>query len=82
MLLEGVLDALLERGLPMDDLRLATFGDTQLLDFLPLRVNAMSQQHECIAERVLAWTLRAVEHNDYQPGIEAIGRRFKDRTQR
>ena len=60
--------------------RLATFGDTQLLDFLPLRVNAMSQQHERIAERVLAWTLRAVEHNDYQPGIEAIGRSFNART--
>ena len=52
----------------------------QLLDFLPLRVNAMSQQHERIAERVLAWTLRAVEHNDYQPGIEAIGRSFKARA--
>ena len=83
VLLEGVFDALREQGSEQwPAVRLATFGDTQLLDFLPLRVNAMSQQHERIAERVLAWTLRAVEQNDYQPGIEAIGRSFKDRTQR
>ena len=81
VLLEGVFDALREQGSEQwPSVRLATFGDTQLLDFLPLRVNAMSQQHERIAERVLAWTLRAVEHNDYQPGIEAIGRSFKARA--
>lgn len=83
VLLEGVFDALREQSSEQwPSVRLATFGDTQLLDFLPLRVNAMSQQHERIAERVLAWTLRAVEHNDYQPGIEAIGRSFKDRAKR
>lgn len=81
VLLEGVLDALRELGgKQWPTVRLATFGDTQLLDFLPLRVNAMSQQHERIAERVLAWTLRAVEHGDYQPGIEAIDRSFKARN--
>ncbi|HEY1027203.1 MAG TPA: catabolite repressor/activator [Pseudomonas sp.] len=82
VLLEGVFDALREQGNEQwPVVRLATFGDTQLLDFLPVRVNAMSQQHERIAERVMAWTLRAIEHNDYQPGIEAIGRSFKARTQ-
>ncbi len=80
VLLEGVFDALRERhGEQQPAIRLATFGDTQLLDFLPLRVNAMSQQHERIAERVLSWALRAVEQDDYQPGIEAIGRSFKAR---
>ena len=80
VLLEGVFDALLERhGEQQPAIRLATFGDTQLLDFLPLRVNAMSQQHERIAERVLSWALRAVEQEDYQPGIEAIERSFKAR---
>ena len=80
VLLEGVLDALRERGNESwPALRLATFGDTQLLDFLPLRVNAMSQQHERIAERVLHWALQAVEQDDYRPGIEAIGRSFKAR---
>ncbi|MDH2198427.1 catabolite repressor/activator [Ectopseudomonas oleovorans] len=80
VLLEGVFDALREQGSEQwPSVRLATFGDTQLLDFLPLRVNAMSQQHERIAERVLAWTLQAVENNDYSPGIEAIERSFKAR---
>lgn len=80
VLLEGVFDTLREQhGERQPEIRLATFGDTQLLDFLPLRVNAMSQQHERIAERVLSWALRAVEQDDYQPGIEAIGRSFRAR---
>ena len=80
VLLEGVFDALREQGSEhWPAVRLATFGDTQLLDFLPLRVNAMSQQHERIAERALAWTLQAVENNDYRPGIEAVERSFKAR---
>lgn len=80
VLLEGVFDALRERHAEQQPaIRLATFGDTQLLDFLPLRVNAMSQQHERIVERVLSWALRAVEQDDYQPGIEAIERSFKAR---
>lgn len=80
VLLEGVFDALREQGSEhWPTVHLATFGDTQLLDFLPLRVNSMSQQHERIAERVLAWTLQAVERGDYRPGIEAIDRSFKAR---
>lgn len=75
VLLEGVFDALREQGdLTASRLRLGTFGDTQLLDFLPLRVNAISQQHRFIAERVLDWALRAIERHEYQPGIEAISR--------
>src|SRR3990167_61492 len=78
--LEGVFDALQEQpGLGVDGLRLATFGDTQLLHFLPLRVNAISQQHAQIAERALALALRAIEQDDYQPGIEAIPRILKIR---
>ncbi|MDP2244462.1 catabolite repressor/activator [Pseudomonas sp.] len=80
VLLEGVFDALQEQpGPTVDGLRLATFGDTQLLDFLPLRVNAISQQHAQIADRVLALILRAIEQDDYQPGIEAIPRILKIR---
>ncbi|WP_372875722.1 catabolite repressor/activator [Pseudomonas sp.] len=78
VLLEGVFDALQEQP-GIDGLRLATFGDTQLLDFLPLRVNAISQQHAQIAERVLDLALRAIEQDDYQPGIEAIPRTLKIR---
>jgi LacI family fructose operon transcriptional repressor len=80
VLLEGVFDALQEQPNPgIDGLRLATFGDTQLLDFLPLRVNAIVQQHAQIADRVLDLALRAIEQDDYQPGIEAIPRILKIR---
>nr|BFE91510.1 hypothetical protein GCM10020185_20460 [Pseudomonas brassicacearum subsp. brassicacearum] len=51
VLLQGVFDALHDFPLKSRPLRLGTFGDTQLLDFLPLPVNAMSQQHQLIAEK-------------------------------
>ncbi|MFC0668204.1 catabolite repressor/activator [Azotobacter chroococcum] len=79
VLLEGVFEAL--RDYPAEtfsELRLATFGDAQLLDFVPLRVNTIAQQYDRIAERVLDRTLRAIE-GDYQPGIEAIPRTLKVR---
>lgn len=80
VLLEGVFDALRERDLLWPEaLRLATFGDAQLLDFLPIRVNAISQQHEQIAERVLEQAIRAIEQRDYRPGVLAIERGLKVR---
>jgi len=60
-------------------LRLGTFGDTQLLDFLPLPVNAMAQQHQLIADKALALALTAIEQSDYRPGVQAIPRTFKQR---
>ncbi|WP_028241297.1 catabolite repressor/activator [Stutzerimonas azotifigens] len=77
VLLEGVFDALRERArLWPAGLRLATFGDAQLLDYLPLPVNAISQQHARIAERALDVALRALEADEYRPGVEAIERRL------
>ena len=97
VLLEGVFDALRERAdsgstsagrtsagrtsAGRTEPRLATFGDTQLLDFLPQRVNAISQQHAQIAERVLDWALQAIEQNHYKPGVEAIPRVLKNRQE-
>ncbi|WP_295474295.1 catabolite repressor/activator [uncultured Pseudomonas sp.] len=75
VLLQGVFDAL-ER---QDNLRLGTFGDTQLLDFLPLPVNAMAQQHQLIADKALELALAAIEKDQYQPGVHAIARTFKQR---
>ncbi|KQQ67631.1 transcriptional regulator [Pseudomonas sp. Leaf127] len=75
VLLQGVFDALQ----PQAALRLGTFGDTQLLDFLPLPVNAMAQQHQLIADTALSLALAAIEHNQYQPGVHAITRTFKQR---
>lgn len=79
VLLQGVFDLLHERRLNPDQLHLGTFGDTQLLDFLPLPVNAMAQQHHLIAEKALALALSAVEQNQYEPGVHAIVRTFKQR---
>ncbi|MCH2340910.1 catabolite repressor/activator [Pseudomonas sp. NPDC047963] len=80
VLLEGVFDALRERDLLWPDrLQLATFGDAQLLDFLPIRVNAICQQHALIAEQALERAISAIERGDYRPGIIAIERELKVR---
>lgn len=78
-LLEGVLDVLLEQrgGLPQA-LRIATFGDNRLLDFLPLRINSLPQQHRRIAELTLARALDAVAGR-YRPGCDVVERTLKRR---
>ncbi|BAP43486.1 catabolite repressor/activator [Pseudomonas sp. 21LCFQ02] len=75
VLLQGVFDALPRHATP----HLGTFGDTQLLDFLPLPVNAMAQQHQLIADKALELALSAIEQEHYQPGVHAIPRTFKQR---
>lgn len=82
VLLEGVFDVFqaLPGGWP-NDLRLGTFGDTQLLDFVPLKVNAISQQHGLIAERVLQLALGAIEDARYEPGVQPIPRTLKLRAE-
>ncbi|UMZ12940.1 catabolite repressor/activator [Pseudomonas sp. MPFS] len=81
VLLQGVFDALHDFPLKSRPLRLGTFGDTQLLDFLPLPVNAMAQQHQLIADTALQLALAAIEEGQYQPGVQAIPRTFKQRIQ-
>jgi LacI family fructose operon transcriptional repressor len=74
-----VLDVLLESpaGLPRT-LRMATFGDERLLDFLPLRINSLPQRHERIAELTLARALEAIQGR-YEPGCEVVARELKRR---
>ncbi|WP_095158723.1 catabolite repressor/activator [Pseudomonas sp. Irchel 3E13] len=79
VLLQGVFDVLSTRPADSRTLHLGTFGDTQLLDFLPLPVNAMAQQHGLIAETALELALAAIEQKQYQPGIHAVARTFKQR---
>ncbi|MNQ31018.1 Catabolite repressor/activator [compost metagenome] len=79
VLLAGVLDVLRERGDWPERMRVGTFGDTQLLDFLPLPVNSMYQQHELIAEQVLRLALVAVEQERYEPGVRGVARLLKAR---
>lgn len=79
VLLQGVFDVLQQRPVDSQALHLGTFGDTQLLDFLPLPVNAMAQQHGMIAEKALELALAAVEQKHYEPGLVAVARTFKQR---
>ena len=79
VLLQGIFDVLQSRAVNPAQFHLGTFGDTQLLDFLPLPVNAMAQQHHLIAEKALALALSAIEQDQYEPGVHAIVRTFKQR---
>lgn len=76
-LLEGALDVLLgvqDTPLPA----IATFGDDRLLDFLPMAVNCMVQQHASVASRVVARTLDALDER-YEPGHDHVPRQLKKR---
>lgn len=78
-LLEGVLDVLAENPQMMEQVRLATFGDNRLLDFLPVKINSLPQQFEVIADSALALALNASAKR-YQPGIELVPRKLKVRV--
>jgi LacI family fructose operon transcriptional repressor len=77
-LLEGILDVLLENEEMVGKIRLATFGDNRLLDFLPIKINSTPQQFELIADSALALALNASAKR-YQTGIELVPRRLKVR---
>ncbi|WP_110709779.1 catabolite repressor/activator [Salinicola sp. CR57] len=77
-LMEGLLDVLLADGVPPANLRLATFGDDRLLDFLPCKVNSLPQDHDRVAEQALARALQAAR-GDYTPGLDVIDRTLKRR---
>ncbi|MDE1166950.1 MAG: catabolite repressor/activator [Pseudomonas sp.] len=79
VLLQGVFDVLQNRDVNSQSLHLGTFGDTQLLDFLPLPINTVAQQHDLIAHKALELALAVVEQKNYQPGVHAIPRTYKQR---
>ncbi|OEE78513.1 DNA-binding transcriptional regulator FruR [Vibrio genomosp. F6 str. FF-238] len=72
-LLEGMLDVLLEHSDLMKKIKLATFGDNRLLDFLPTKINSLPQQFEVIADSALALALNASAKR-YQAGVELVPR--------
>ncbi len=74
-LLEGVLDVLLEHTELMSKIKLGTFGDNRLLDFLPMKVNSLPQQFELISDSALALALNASAKRQ-QFGIELIPRKL------
>ena len=81
-LLEGVIESLQEEYPEIlqqsRNIHLATFGNSRLLDYLPLPVASLPQQYEKIAEA--AWNLaqQAIESN-YQPQKFIIRRILKNR---
>lgn len=80
-LLDGVFDVLLDNGGLPDTLKLATFGDDRLLDFLPLPVNSLPQDHERIADLTLDHALAAAQ-GVYRPGQTMVERALKRRHPR
>lgn len=74
-LFEGVLDCLLDHPELQKKTRLATFGDNRLLDFLPIKVQSMSQQLELIAEKVLQLALLAAQGKN-NPCVKVVSRRL------
>lgn len=77
-LLDGALDVLLANGGLSASLRLATFGDDRLLDFLPQPVNSLPQDHARIAELTLARAIAATR-GDYLPGADMVERSLRYR---
>ncbi|CAE6938165.1 catabolite repressor/activator [Vibrio sp. B1FLJ16] len=77
-LLEGVLDMMLEKPELMRKVRLATFGDNRLLDFLPVKINSLPQQFEVIADSAMELALNASAKR-YKPGVELVPRKIVKR---
>ncbi|UYO74776.1 catabolite repressor/activator [Halomonas qinghailakensis] len=78
VLMEGVFDVFLERGGLPEEMRLATFGDHRLLDFLPQPVNSALQDYDRIAELTLRCALNAM-NGDYQCGQQVVARHLRTR---
>ncbi|WP_447555993.1 catabolite repressor/activator [Vreelandella sp. EE22] len=77
-LLEGVFDHFLQRGGLPQGLRLATFGDHRLLDFLPQPVNTVAQDYERMAQCTLDCALGAIEGR-VQAGRQVVARNLRTR---
>lgn len=78
-LLEGVLDELVQHPELLITTRLATFGDNRLLDFLPIKVNALPQQFPLIAEKAMNLAMEAIQ-SQYKPGLNVVPRILKVRA--
>ncbi|GAM60585.1 fructose repressor fruR [Vibrio ishigakensis] len=74
-LLEGILDVMLEKPELMNKVKIGTFGDNRLLDFLPIKINSLPQQFELIADSAMELALNASAKR-YNPGVELVPRRI------
>ncbi|STQ75255.1 catabolite repressor/activator [Grimontia hollisae] len=75
-LFEGVLDVVLERPEIGSHVKLATFGDNRMLDFIPLKVQSLPQQFELLCENALRLALDAIAGRG-QTGVELVPRKPK-----
>lgn len=74
-LFEGILDAILLEPSISKKCKFATFGDNQVLNFLPFKVSSLAQQYDQISQKALEFTLAAL-NNKYQSGINLIERKM------
>lgn len=75
ILLEGLLDVLIDHPELMKRIKIGTFGDNRLLDFLPTKINSLPQQFELLADSAFALGVNASAKR-YQAGIELIPRKL------
>ncbi|GAM71411.1 fructose repressor fruR [Vibrio sp. JCM 19236] len=66
---------MLEKPELMNKVKLGTFGDNRLLDFLPIKINSLPQQFELIADSAMELALNASAKR-YNPGVELVPRRI------
>lgn len=79
-LLHGALDVLRKTTAGLgSSLRLGTFGDDLLLDFLPIGINSLPQQHSRIAELTLQRAFEALA-GQYRPGSDVVARQLRCRA--
>ena len=83
-LLEGVIEGLQthpggNQVYHNSPIQLATFGNSRLLDFLPLTVNSLPQQYELIAESAWKLAKQAIDHQ-YQPQQVVVNRILRRRN--
>ncbi|RUR30678.1 catabolite repressor/activator [Vreelandella nanhaiensis] len=77
-LMEGVFDTFLARGGLSSRIKLATFGDHPLLDFLPQPVNSAFQDYDRIAELTLCSALEAAR-GERHVGQQVVKRHLRQR---
>lgn len=76
-LLQGAIDSILKKfGYLPNQLTIATFGDHELLDFLPCKVISLAQDHQEVSQVVIALLMESLREQSYKPGTTIIPRRL------
>ncbi|MBX4132144.1 catabolite repressor/activator [Frischella sp. Ac48] len=80
-LLQGVIDAILTKNHELPScMVIATFGDNELLDFLPCNIISLVQDHKIIAEVTVNMLLNNLSNQgSYEPGYTEIKRKLNYR---